>query len=98
MNILTIVTADVDEGQAQELIAAYQTLLSRGLPDGLLETQLLGDGQGHWTIHSLWRDRAALDAMRAETEPPAAPALFLQFSAEPAVTIMRVLVDSRRQC
>lgn len=97
MNILTIVTADVDEGQAQELIAAYETLLSRGLPDGLLETQLLGDGEGHWAIHSLWRDRAALDAMRAAPEPPAAPALFRRFSAEPALTIMPVLVDSRRQ-
>src|SRR5687768_12242108 len=94
MNILTIVTADVDQGQAQELDAAYQKLLAGGLPDGLLETRLLGDGQGHGAIHSLWRDRAALDAMRAAPEPPAAPALFRRFSAEPALTMMPVLVDS----
>ncbi|KRF29010.1 hypothetical protein ASG91_05180 [Phycicoccus sp. Soil802] len=98
MNILTIVTANVDQGQAQELIAAYEMLLAGGLPDGLLETQLLSDGQGHWAIHSLWRDRAALDAMRAASEPPAAPALFRRFSAEPALTIMPVLVDSRGPC
>ena len=98
MNILTIVTANVDQGQAQALIAAYEMLLAGGLPDGLLETQLLGDGQGHWAIHSLWRDRAALDAMRAASEPPAAPALFRRFSAEPALTIMPVLVDSRGHC
>ena len=97
MNILTIVTADVDQGQAQELIAAYEMLLAGGLPDGLLETQLLGDGQGHWAIHSLWRDRAALDAMRAAPEPPAAPTLFRRFSTEPALAIMSVLVDSREQ-
>jgi quinol monooxygenase YgiN len=97
MNILTIVTADVDQDQAQELIAAYETLIAGGLPDGLLETQLLGDGQGHWAIHSLWRDRAALDAMRAAPEPPAAPALFRRFSAEPALAIMPVIVDSRGQ-
>jgi hypothetical protein len=36
MNILTIVTADVDQGHAQELIAAYERLLAGGLPDGLL--------------------------------------------------------------
>src|SRR6266540_6604964 len=69
MNILTIVTADVDQGQAQELIAAYEMLLAGGLPDGLLETQLLGDGQGHWAIHSLWRDRAARTACRSHTIP-----------------------------
>lgn len=95
MNILTIVTADVDEGRAQELVAAYQALLAEGLPDGLLETRLLGDGQGHWAIHSLWRDRAALDALRAAPEPPAAPTLFRRFSAEPALVVMPVLVDSR---
>ena len=95
MNILTIVTADVDQGQAPTLIAAYETLLAQGLPDGLLETQLLGDGQGHWAIHSLWRDRAALEAMRAGPEPPAAPTLFRRFGAEPALAIMPVLVDSR---
>ena len=97
MNILTIVTADVDQGQAQDLIAAYEALLAAGLPDGLLETQLLGDGQGHWAIHSLWRDQAALDAMRSAPEPPAAPALFRRFSAEPTLAIMQILVDSRGQ-
>jgi len=95
MNILTIVTADVDQAQGQELIAAFELLLAGGLPDGLLETRLLGDGHGHWAIHSLWRDRAALDAMRASPEPPAAPTLFRRFSAEPTLAIMPVLVDSR---
>ena len=71
MSIRTIVTADVDQGQAQELVGAFRTLLAGGLPDGLLDTQLLGDGEGHWAIHSLWRDLAALDAMRAASEPPA---------------------------
>jgi len=95
MKILTIVTADLDQGRAEDLIAAYRALLADGLPDGLLETQLLGDGDGHWAIHSLWRDRAALDAMRAAPEPPAAPTLFRRFSAEPTLTVMPVMVDSR---
>lgn len=97
MNILTIVRADVEQRQAEELVAAYETLLAEGLPEGLLRTQLLGDGQGHWAIHSLWRDRAALDAMRAAPEPPAAPTLFQRFSADPTLTIMEVLVDSHQQ-
>lgn len=95
MNVLTIVSAELDQGRAEELVAAYESLLADGLPDGLLETQLLGDGEGHWAIHSLWRDRSALDAVRAAPEPPAAPALFRRFAAEPALTIMGVLVDSR---
>ena len=94
MNILTIVSAEVDQGEADELIAAYRALLADGFPDGLLHTRLLGDGAGHWAIHSLWRDRAALDAMRAAPQPPAAPALFRRFSAEPSLTVMPVLVDS----
>lgn len=80
-----------------QLIAAYEMSLAGELPDGLLETQLLGDGRGHWAVHSLWRDRAALDAMRAAPEPPAAPRLFQRFSAEPTLAVMPVLVDSRGQ-
>jgi len=95
MNILTIVTADIDETAATELTAAYQALLAEGLPYGLLETQLLSNGRGGWAIHSLWRDRAALEAMRASPEPPAAAALFKRFGGEPELAIMYVEVDSR---
>ena len=92
MKILTIVSADVDEIRAGDLVAGFESLLASGLPDGLLETRLLGDGEGHWAIHSLWRDRAALDAMRASAEP-AAPAFFRGFQAEPRLAVMRVVVD-----
>lgn len=90
MNILTIVSADVDQGRADELVAGFEELLGAGLPDGLLETRLLGDGQGHWAIHSLWRDRAAVDAMRSSTEP-AAPAFFRGFGAQPRLSVMQVV-------
>ncbi|WP_141841478.1 hypothetical protein [Humibacillus xanthopallidus] len=94
MNILTNRSADVDQARSQDLTADFENLLAGGLPDGLLETRLLGDGQGHWAIHSLWRDRAALDAMRASHEPPAAPALFRRFRAEPTLVVMQVLAGS----
>ena len=93
MNILTIVSADVDEGRAGDLVEAFESLLSAALPEGLLETRLLGDGRGHWAIHSRWRDRAALDAMRSSSEP-AAPALFRRFGAEPTLAVMQVLARS----
>ena len=94
MNVLTIVSADVDQHRADDLAAEFEDLLGGGLPEGLLETRLVGDGQGHWAIHSLWQDRAALDAMRASPEPPAAPALFRRFGAGPTLVVMQVLVDS----
>jgi len=94
MNILTIVSADVDQARANDLASQFEHLLIGGLPDGLLETRLLGDGQGHWAIHSLWRDLPALDAMRASPDPPAAPALFRRFAAEPTLVIMQVIADS----
>jgi quinol monooxygenase YgiN len=97
MNVMTIVSAHVDQGRAQELVAAFESLVAEGLPDGLLHTRLLGDGQGHWAIHSLWRDRAGLDAMRAAPEPPAAPALFRRFSGDPELLVMDVLGDSGAQ-
>ena len=94
MNLLTIVTADVDESRARDLVAAFETLLAEGLPDGLLRTQLLSDGQGRWAIHSLWRDRAALEAMRAAPEPPAAPALFRRLAVI-ELAVLVVIVISR---
>lgn len=93
MNIVTIVSAQVDEGRAAELADAFENLLKDVLPDGLLETRLLGDGRGRWAIHSLWRDGAALDAMRASGEP-AAPAFFRRFGAEPTVGVMHVVAAS----
>lgn len=94
MTILTIVSADVDQGRVHDLTAEFENQMAGGLPDGLLETRLLGDGQGHWAIHSIWRDRAALDAMRASPEPPAAPAVFRRFGAEPTLVVMQVLAES----
>ena len=94
MQIVTTVSARVGEDRAQELVAAFEALLAEGLPEGLLRTQLLGDGAGNWVISSTWRDLDALDAMRAAPEPPAAPTLFRRFSADPTLLVMRVLVDS----
>lgn len=91
--MLTIVSAEVAEDQADDLVAAFEALVASGLPDGLLETRLLGDGQGRWAIHSLWRDQAALAAMRASADPPAAPALFRRFGAEPSLGIWRVVAE-----
>ena len=65
-------------------------LARRPLPDGLVRTELLAGGDGDWKIQSLWRDQAALDALRAGPEPPAAPALFRRLGAEPVLRIYAI--------
>src|SRR5438445_8816307 len=88
--ILTVVSATVDPAKEAELRAAYQAVLDEELPDGLLASALLrGDGN-QWQIATLWRDRAALDAMRAGPVPPAAPRVFRQAGAEATLAVFEV--------
>jgi hypothetical protein len=85
--IMTEVSAIVAGERAGDVVAAFAELAQRALPDGLVQTELLEGRGGEWKIQSLWRDRAALDAMRAGSEPPAAPALFRRLGAEPELRI-----------
>jgi quinol monooxygenase YgiN len=88
--VLTEVTADVSPDRESEVVPAFRALLAKGLPDGLLRTELLAGPDGVWRIQSLWRDQAALEAMRAQPEPPAALALFRALGAEPTLKILTV--------
>jgi len=93
--VLTVVSATVDPAQEGHLTAAYQAVLDAEVPDGLLASALLrGDGN-QWQITTLWRDRAALDAMRARMlarpELPAAPRVFREAGAEPTLAIFDVI-------
>ena len=85
--VLTEVSAVVAADRVTELTDAFAELTRRALPEGLLRTELLHGSDGEWRIQSLWRDQAALDAMRALPEPPAAPRLFRQVGAEPVLRI-----------
>lgn len=85
--IMTEVRAIVPRERAEDVPVAFAALAQRPLPDGLLRTELLAGRDGEWKIQSVWRDQAALDAMRAAAEPPAAPALFRQLGAEPVLRI-----------
>ena len=93
--ILTEVSAVVAEDREDDLLTGFTALLNQPVPDGLLRTELLRGADGAWRIQSLWRDRAALDAMRTSAEPPAAPALFRRVGADPTLGIL-VVVAGRR--
>jgi hypothetical protein len=88
--ILTDVSAVVAPERAAGLLAAYRELVAGPLPDGLVRTELLSGQDGRWRIQTLWRDRAALDAMRAGQEPPAAPRLFREAGADPELAVFEV--------
>ena len=94
MAVLTRVTAAVDPGRADDLVAAYRELLTQPFPDGLEQTMLLRGDRDEWQVITVWRDRAALDAMRAQPEPPAAVTLFRQFDSTPAVAIFEIAAAS----
>lgn len=93
--ILTITSATVAPERADEVVAAYEALLATPFPDGLVRTELIHDGAGGWAIHTWWRDRATLDAMRALPEPPAAPTMFRSLGAEPSLAIRSVVRASQ---
>jgi hypothetical protein len=88
--ILTEVSAVVADERASEVPVAFEELLRGEVPDGLLRTELLAGPDGEWRIHTLWRDQAAFDAMRARPEPPAAPTLFRRLGAEPVLRTYHV--------
>jgi heme-degrading monooxygenase HmoA len=89
--VLTVVSATVDPAQEEHLAAAYQAVLDADVPDGLLASALLRGKGNQWQITTLWRDRAALDAMRAGPELPAAPRVFREVGAEPTLAVFDVI-------
>lgn len=92
--VLTEVTATVDASRVTDLVDAFEVLLQKPTPDGLLRTELVESADGQWRIQTLWRDREALDAMRSQGEP-AAPALFRSVGSEPHVSVHRVVRSHR---
>lgn len=89
MQVLTEVSAEVAADRTTELLERYEALQSGPFPDGLVRTELLKGPAGQWRIQTLWRDAAALQAMRT-SEEPAAPKLFRQLGAEPVLTVLEV--------
>ncbi len=92
-HVLTEVSAVVAADREAALMTGFQELLRQPTPGGLVRTELLRGEDGHWRIQTLWRDRAALNAVRAGPEPPAAPQLFRRVGADPMLTVLEI-VDS----
>lgn len=95
MEVVTIAAADVAPERADALRAAYEALVAGGLPDGIVETSLLRGEGDEWMVVTRWRNRAALNNMRASGEPPAAIVLFRDAGARPRVGVYDVVVAAR---
>jgi hypothetical protein len=91
--ILTDVSAIVDPVREDELVSGFRKLIGEQVPDGLVRTELLRGADGPWRIQTVWRDRDALDAMRAAPEPPAAPRLFRTVGADPSLQVYEITVE-----
>jgi heme-degrading monooxygenase HmoA len=92
-HVLTEVRAMVHPSREDDFVARFQAMLAGPRPDGLLRTELLHTG-GEWRVQTLWRDRQALEAMRAGSDEPAAPALFRSVGSEPELTVLEVVVTT----
>ena len=87
-HVVTVVEGRVPTERSGVFEAAYATLLTMPVPDGLITTQLLrgvGD-RDVWRIETVWRDREAIEAMRAKGTPLAVK-LFRDAGVEPSVLL-----------
>ncbi len=89
--VLIVISGMVDPTREDEFVAGYEKLASAELPDGLLRTELLRGQGGEWRIETLFRDQAAVNAMRSRREPPPAPQLFRDVGAEPSLIVFDVV-------
>ncbi|HEY3522281.1 MAG TPA: hypothetical protein VGK63_01140 [Candidatus Limnocylindrales bacterium] len=92
--VLTLVRGEVDESAVDRMTDQYRAGLSHDRPPGLEATWLLRGSGATVGVATLWRDRAALDAMRASGEEPFARRLIREAGGSPEVEIFDVIESS----
>jgi acetyl esterase/lipase len=95
--IMTVLEARVAPEQWEALRRAYDAR-ARLPPSGEIVESFLVQSDGDGTtlrIITIWRDREALEAMRASGETPAGVLIFCDAGAEPALTVFSVWANPR---
>ena len=89
--VITVLEATVNAEKWAMLEAAYRAALQEQTP-GLVQTFLLHSSAEptRWQIVTVWKDRAALNAMRQSGETPRGVVIFRAAGAEPTLTIFDV--------
>ena len=95
--VITVLRAEVDADRIGDLQSAYREAVRGHLPSGLAETFLARDaGQpSTFEIVSVWRSRAALEAMRAAGGTPKGVQIFRSVGAAPELSILDVVEHGR---
>jgi hypothetical protein len=94
--LITSVSATVDAAREEELTTGFRELVSKGLPEAILRSELLHGRDGTWRIQTLWRDYDALMAARNSAERPAALELFERVGSDHTHEVFTVEVSHER--
>jgi hypothetical protein len=94
--LMTAVSATVDVAREEELVSGFRELISGGLPEMILRSELLRGRDGTWRIQTLWRDYDALMGARGSGERPAALELFERLGADHAHEVFTVEASHER--
>ena len=94
---MTVLAARVAPERAGELERIYRETAA-SLPPGIVETMLIRDAQDAeaFRIVTIWKDRAALAAMRASGETPKGIQMFRAVGAEPVLAVFDVVTRGVR--
>ncbi len=90
--IMTILESHVAPDKQAALQAAFKSATAQ-LDTGIEQTFLSRSNADPtlWRIMTVWRDREALDAMRASGETPRGVLIFREAAAEPSLTVFTIV-------
>jgi quinol monooxygenase YgiN len=90
--VMTILESHVAPEKQPALLAAFESATAQ-LDAGIEQTFLARSNADPtlWRIMTVWRDREALDAMRASGETPRGVLIFREAGAEPSLTVFTIV-------
>lgn len=93
--IITVLEATVSLDRADALVSAYRQGIT-ALEPGLVETSLVRSTADPtvWRIHTVWRDRDALQKMRESGQTPRGILFFRAAGAEPALSVFQMVAQA----
>jgi hypothetical protein len=89
--ILSFVRGVVPAAAVGDVVERYRAGLADERPEGLEASWLLRGADGTVAVATLWRDPAALDALRASGEEPFARRLIREAGGSPSAEFFDVL-------
>jgi hypothetical protein len=92
--VMSLVRGHVAGEALDEIRTRYAAGVSGDRPPGLEATWLLARSDGSVAVATIWRDRAAIDAMAATGEEPFARRLIREAGGTPTVEFFDVLEGS----